>query len=164
MALKIRRGGHTDYDAVEAISREVAAFHTASRPDVFRVPQGPTLPLPYFIELIDDHRAAFFVAEVDGRIVGYVIAYLREVVENPVRVPERYVKVDTLAISAPYRRRGLGRRLMRRVHAWAARHGAVRSSLSVWAFNEGARTLYEGLGYRVDYLRMSKPLGDDPGC
>ncbi len=164
MSLRIRRAVHTDYDAVEAISREAAAFHMAGRPDVFRVPEGPTLPLPYFIELIDDRRAALFVAEVDGCIVGYVIAYLREVVENPVRVPERYVKIDTLAISAPYHRRGLGHRLMRHVHTWAARHGAVRASLSVWAFNDGARSLYENLGYRVDYLRLSRPLDNEPGC
>jgi ribosomal-protein-alanine N-acetyltransferase len=61
--------------------------------------------------------------------------------------------VNTIAVDAAYRRRGLAARLMRHVMAEAARRGARRATLEVRASNVAARHLYESLGFQVTAVR-----------
>jgi [ribosomal protein S18]-alanine N-acetyltransferase len=61
--------------------------------------------------------------------------------------------VNTMAIDGPYRRLGLGTRLMRAVMADAARRGVTRATLEVRATNVAARKLYESLGFTVVAIR-----------
>jgi [ribosomal protein S18]-alanine N-acetyltransferase len=61
--------------------------------------------------------------------------------------------VNTLVVDFPFRRHGLGRRLMRHVLEDAAKHGARRATLEVRESNVAARRLYEGLGFSVTARR-----------
>jgi ribosomal-protein-alanine N-acetyltransferase len=61
--------------------------------------------------------------------------------------------INVMAIDFPYRRRGLGAHLMRRVMAEAAARGARRATLEVRTANEPARRLYESLGFSVAGMR-----------
>ncbi len=61
--------------------------------------------------------------------------------------------INTLAVSAPERRRGLATALLRHVMAEAAANHAARATLEVRASNVAARKLYEGLGFRVTATR-----------
>jgi len=61
--------------------------------------------------------------------------------------------VHTLAIRSVWRRRGLGRALIRRVLSEAVAEGARRTTLEVRRSNEAALALYQGLGFRVAGIR-----------
>jgi [ribosomal protein S18]-alanine N-acetyltransferase len=61
--------------------------------------------------------------------------------------------VNTLVVDFPFRRHGLGRRLMRYVLDDAARSGARRATLEVRESNVAARRLYENLGFSVTASR-----------
>jgi ribosomal-protein-alanine N-acetyltransferase len=61
--------------------------------------------------------------------------------------------VNTMVVDFPFRRQGLGRRLMRHVLREAALTGAHRATLEVRASNVAARRLYEGLGFTVTATR-----------
>jgi ribosomal-protein-alanine N-acetyltransferase len=63
--------------------------------------------------------------------------------------------VNTIAVDAAHRRRGLGRRLMREVLRRAAQRGATRATLEVRASNVPARRMYEALGFTVRGVRNS---------
>jgi ribosomal-protein-alanine N-acetyltransferase len=72
----------------------------------------------------------------------------------------------TLAVSAKYRRRGLGRILVQAVAGAAHDAGALYLFLEVAVDNEPARALYEAAGFvevgrrRAYYARMSGPAVD----
>jgi ribosomal-protein-alanine N-acetyltransferase len=71
--------------------------------------------------------------------------------------------INTLAVEAAERRRGLATRLMRFVLAEAAGEGARRATLEVRRSNEPALKLYERLGFRVTAVRPQyyvKPVED----
>ncbi len=70
-------------------------------------------------------------------ILGFVVFWL-----SP---PE--AEVLNIAVAIEARRRGLGRRLLERVVAWARRDGATRILLEVRRDNTPARALYRGLGF-----------------
>lgn len=61
--------------------------------------------------------------------------------------------VNTMAVDFPWRRQGLGRRLLRHVLAEAAARGATRATLEVRRSNTAALQLYESLGFRVAAVR-----------
>ena len=63
-----------------------------------------------------------------------------------------------IEIDEPHRRKGYGREAMQQLEEIARKMGLRGLELHVFAFNEGARTLYESLGYTVTGLNMSKLL------
>jgi len=61
--------------------------------------------------------------------------------------------INSLAVDPAWRRQGVARRLMDHVLRDAAAAGARSATLEVRQSNEGARALYEGLGFRVEGVR-----------
>ena len=83
-----------------------------------------------------------FVAEHEGRVVGYASAQISSAVPHDVGT------VGYNAVEPESRRRGVGTALMRRVRDHLKDHGA--RTLVVWTLekSEAARRMYEGLGFR----------------
>ena len=94
-----------------------------------------------FGQLPDDHA---LVAEVDGRVVGACW----------VRTTDEYGHIDeetpsfAISLFEPYRGRGIGTALMRRMISLLEDEGYARVSLSVQKENP-ACNLYKRLGFRV---------------
>jgi len=63
------------------------------------------------------------------------------------------IHINNVAILPALRGRGIGTQLMRRVFDEARRLGARRATLEVRASNDGARRLYERLGFYVASVR-----------
>jgi ribosomal-protein-alanine N-acetyltransferase len=61
--------------------------------------------------------------------------------------------INSLAVDAGRRRRGLARRLLEHVLGEAATAGAHSATLEVRQSNVAARRLYEGLGFKVEGVR-----------
>ena len=73
------------------------------------------------------------------------------------------IHINNVAVRPAYRGRGLGTALMQHVLAESSRLGAHRATLEVRSSNEGARRLYERLGFRVAATRLnyySHPVED----
>ena len=71
----------------------------------------------------------------------------------------RIVPIVSVFVSAPYRRLGVGRAVMRGLEAWASERGADRTSLWVVEGNDGATRFYESLGYRQTLDRQKIRVG-----
>jgi len=65
------------------------------------------------------------------------------------------VHINNVALRPRFRARGIGTALLRHVLAEAGRLGARRATLEVRASNEGARRLYERLGFYVAGVRRN---------
>lgn len=64
-----------------------------------------------------------------------------------------------IEIDESHRRRGYARAAIELGHAEAKANGAAAIGLNVFAFNEGARHLYESLGYEPTSIQMKLDLG-----
>jgi ribosomal-protein-alanine N-acetyltransferase len=78
------------------------------------------------------------VAEVDGQIVGFIVA----------RIERRAAHVITLDVVPGMRRRGIGRALLDELHAVLERGSTGAVLLEVDTANHAAVAFYESLGYR----------------
>lgn len=129
-----------DLDAVIAI--EAASF------------TNPWTREMYEAELGNGGVSHFMLARADdGTVVGFC-SYWRVVDE---------VHINNLAVLPTCRRQGIGRALLTRILAEAAREGVTRALLEVRRSNDDARRLYESLGFTVAGIRRgyySQPTED----
>ena len=158
MKTNIRKATINDYSAVCEVYEEIDTQHRDQLPHIFRKPHGPAREKDYFSGLIDDERVGFFVAEVQGAIVGFGHVVLVHSHEFPILVPRDYAVVDCIAIKAGFQHQGLGKALMTKMYEWAAANGASEIDLNVYEFNQGAIAFYERLGYHTLSRKMSKKL------
>jgi len=93
------------------------------------------------------------IAEDDGKPVGYALASV--VPQTPIRG-----HLYDLFVTAESRGRGVGRELIAAVAQRFREHDVSHLSLDVALVNDGARRLYERLGFRAYEVLMAVPLDE----
>lgn len=154
----IREATSEDYDDLCRLFDQVDAMHRENLPDIFQEPDGPARSRDYFNRLIRAPSIALFVAEVSGRVAGFVHVMVENAPDFSLFVPRRYATVDNLVVDREHRRQGIGRALMDKAHAWAAEKEATSVQLNVYEFNQAAIDFYGSLGYETLSRRMQKSL------
>jgi GNAT superfamily N-acetyltransferase len=138
LSVAVRSMRDEDAEAVAALSGQLD--YPASGADVRR----------RFESIAERGEAEVFVAEdATGRIVGWVHAYIVDLIEV-----DRHVEIGGLVVDEQTRGQGVGRALMMAAEAWTrqTRCGSVRVRSQIK--REGAHAFYEGLGY--EYVKTQK--------
>jgi ribosomal-protein-alanine N-acetyltransferase len=128
VALSFRPITLADIPAVMAIERTAYAYPWSER---------------FFRQEMQVECARSYIAEIDGRIVGYILFWL---------LPDE-VDIHNVAVHKDFRRRGLGRRLLERAVSEARGRGSSRITLEVRKSNLAAQKLYESMGFIVTGVR-----------
>ena len=119
---------------IEAMSvrdiHEIVAIENASFPTPW--------PADIFIEDIRSSRSVCYVARIEGKLIGYTVGWL---------VPGE-LHIGNIAIDAPFRRYGIGSRLLYRLLGLARKKGIDRVTLEVRATNTRAISLYHKFGFK----------------
>lgn len=123
----IRPGRQTDVDAVRALWGDARSAHAITQDTAERVAAAV-------------ERGALLVAEVDGALVGAVIAAFDGWRGNFYR----------LAVADEWRRRGIGRRLVAAGEARLRELGAPRVTALVAFDDADARGFWQAAGYAAD--------------
>ena len=115
-----------------------------------------SLPWParsFQFELTDNPASRCWVAELDGRVVGMVVAWL--IVDE--------IHIATIAIHPDFRKQGLGEKLLSHTLQSAKTEGAVSSFLEVREGNDAAIKMYRKFGYMESGRREGyyKDNGED---
>ncbi|MFE1292473.1 GNAT family N-acetyltransferase [Streptomyces sp. NPDC058751] len=144
----IRTATSDDEDALGRIDRDTWSTLHAVMPR----PRPPYEP--FYSERFGprDH----FVAELDGRLVGYVRLGFPTALACNAHVRQ----ILGLAVADEARGAGVGRALLRAAREEARRQGARRITLRVLGHNVPARTLYESEGFVVEGILPGEFLLD----
>jgi ribosomal-protein-alanine N-acetyltransferase len=105
-----------------------------------------SLPWPersFRFELTDNPASRCWVAEVDGRLVGIIVAWL--IVDE--------VHLATIATHPEFRRQGIAKRLLSHALRELRNEGAQSSFLEVRASNYAAQEMYRKFGYEKSGIR-----------
>jgi [ribosomal protein S18]-alanine N-acetyltransferase len=97
----------------------------------------------FFLDELQVDCAHSILAEVDGRIVGYVLFWILA----------EEVDIHNIAVHPDFRRQGIGRLLLEQVVAAARRQERLRVTLDVRCSNAVAQSLYFSLGFVARGLR-----------
>ncbi|HUT35965.1 MAG TPA: ribosomal protein S18-alanine N-acetyltransferase [Planctomycetota bacterium] len=115
----------------------VAAIETASF-------TGPWRANSYARALADAHHN-FFVAELDGRLVGYTGLW----------VEGNQAHIAKLAVHEDHRRRSIGTALLQHLLDHARRLGLAEAYLEVRRGNLAAQSLYRRIGFRFERVQAN---------
>jgi len=97
-----------------------------------------------FIRDHTDDKGCLLVARLDGNVVGVLSFRLYQ--HNQMRHSGEL----GMSVSKPFRRKGVGSRLIQALVSWAKSHGVRRIELSVFSSNLDAIRLYTSLGFKVE--------------
>jgi ribosomal protein S18 acetylase RimI-like enzyme len=145
--MEIRRAAPPDYPAFLALIQELDAAHAAGAPRHFRVPEPPGRTQLSFMSQLANPRYALFVAPSGSKILGMVQLRLDEASSLAFLQPLKVVTLFDWVVHPDCRRQGLGQALLEQAKRWARAQGADELSLSVAAFNQGAKAAVEAAGF-----------------
>lgn len=97
----------------------------------------------FFLEELQVECARSVLAEMEGRIVGYVLFWLLS----------EDVDIHNIAVHPEFRRHGIGRGLLEQVVAAARHREYTRVTLDVRRSNAPAQRLYESFGFTLRGVR-----------
>jgi ribosomal-protein-alanine N-acetyltransferase len=97
----------------------------------------------FFLQELQVSCARSILAEIEGKIVGYVLFWF---------LPQE-VDIHNIAVRSEYRRRGIGRMLLTQVLAVAQSRGSARVTLEVRRSNTAAQRLYQSAGFVTTGVR-----------
>lgn len=150
MDIHIRTAKVEDYNAVEAIMKQVHKLHVGWRPDVYKQ-QETILPLDEFKQAIQEQ--AFFVAEGEGKVVG-ILGLMYRHVETPVHVTKDIIFIDSMAVDEPYRKKGVGHAFFDFLKELKIEKGYDAIELQVNARNKAAYNMYRNYGFTEKSINM----------
>jgi ribosomal protein S18 acetylase RimI-like enzyme len=127
--LQIRTYDESDERAVTTLWKEVFAYTTPHND-----------PARSIRRKISVQRELFFVAQVDGRVVGTVMG----------GYDGHRGWIYSLAVTPAARRRGIGTALMKHVERELAQRGCPKINLQLLAANAATVAFYKSLGYAVE--------------
>jgi len=105
----------------------------------------------FFIELYMSYPETFIVAEVDNRVVGYIMCRIETGFSG--FSPIKRGHIISIAVLPGYRRMGIGEALLREALRAMIEHYGVRECyLEVRVSNMPAINLYRKLGFEVDKI------------
>ena len=125
----IRRGEEKDILAIEELEKQCFATPWSYE------------SLKY--DIVENNRALYLVAEIEGEIVGYVGIW--KIVDEG--------HITNVAVSPAHWRKHIASALLETLFRVTERAGVEHHTLEVRAGNEGAIKLYEGFGFKEAGLR-----------
>ena len=102
----------------------------------------------------DEHAA--FVAEQEGRVLGWIHVYVTHILESPVSS----VEIGGLVVDESHRGHGIGKALVKAGEDWTRENGFEDIRVRSASKREEAHAFYERLGYQLvkTQMRFQKKL------
>lgn len=147
----IRRMEERDAGVVAHLWYQLSVHHEVYA-KYYAVKPGTESTLVEHVRDLMNRNCVFYIAEVGGRIVGFVSGYV--VMRNPQLAIERIGKVDNIFVDDSFRGLGIGTKLLEALLTYFKRQGTTYTELSCDFANEKALRLYKKLGFKEQKVMM----------
>ena len=154
--LNIRRAEPEDIPSVVRLWEEFMDFHSARDGRLRRAPDATRVFAAFLEDRLRNPGTAVWVAELERTRVGYALAVLAEA--PPVFLDRRHGQIHDLAVTARFRRQGIGAALLATALAWFREQGVTRVELRVSTSNEVASAFWNKQGFAPFSEILSKAL------
>ena len=157
----VRPATSDDSQAIAALWESLVAYHQALDEDLPRaVLDGGEIYVQRMIYRADDPNTLVLVAEIEGRVVGYVLGAVVDLVPD---MFEREICgfIADIFVEKDYRRLGIGRLLMDTMIDWFQSQGVRYYEWYVAAYNLDARAFWREMGGRELMVRMRCAIKQD---
>ncbi|MYD08431.1 MAG: GNAT family N-acetyltransferase [Chloroflexi bacterium] len=150
----IRLALESDARRIGQLWAEMVAYHAQFDAFTFRVAaNGAALYERRLLERLDDPLSRVLVAEADGEVAAYASAMIADITTEMFQ-PLRCGLLADIYVGEPWRRRGLGRRLVERLCLWFRDRDVAHFEWHVSARNREALAFWKAIGGEPTILRM----------
>jgi GNAT superfamily N-acetyltransferase len=157
----IRPAIASDVVAIGKLWEQLVAYHR-ELDEVYprATPQGASLYARSLRDRLNDSHTKVFVAEEDGRLVGYVLGVVVDL------LPEMFEQeaggfLADIFVEEAYRGRGIGRGLVEALVDWFREKGLQHYEWHVAATNYPALAFWAQVGGRQLQIRMRANIDED---
>ena len=154
----IRPGTVKDAAAIAPLFQGVQALHAAHIPAVFKPPGENQDAVAWLKGVLAGPNVYPLVAEIDGNVVGYLMAQDVRRDQSMFRPAHRYFMLEHITVAPAFQDRGIGTDLMHTLFAEAIARQIARVELEVWNFNEKAQRFFARHGFHNLSQRMEAVL------
>jgi diamine N-acetyltransferase len=140
------------------LNRAVQQMHADNRPDFFKPPDDLAPFVQFFDGILAQSQNHVLIAEEDGQSVGYLYGEVIDRPENPYSYAWRYFYIHQISVEPPYRRQGIGSRLLAAARRLARELAISHLALDTWSFNKEAQAFFAKEGFVVFNQRLESFL------
>ncbi len=150
--MEIRFAETRDIPVMIDLLRQVGQVHHEIRPDLFRA--GAQKYDEAALEaLLKEETRPIFIAETDGKAVGYCFCILQITRDDPVLRDRKVLYIDDLCVDENCRGQGIATALYEHTLDYARSIGCDAVTLNVW-YGNGAQIFYEKCGMKPQKTGM----------
>lgn len=150
----IRPAERADAPIIAQLWAELVDYHTALDTNLpLPAPDGGQRYADRITQRMNDPFTRVLVAEADEHIVGYVMGVIMDLMPD-IFEQEPVGFIADIAVTAAYRRQGIGRRLVDELIVWFREHTVDAYDWHVAAQNASGQRFWEAVGGRPVMIRM----------
>ena len=152
----IREAKITDLARIANLSQIVQGIHADALPDWFKPPADSNLFVSWFSEKFENSQSWIAVAEVFGKVVGYIYAQGEGKRDSWVFQDRKILLLHHIVVEPKYENQGIGQAMMDALTVEAKARGLGHFELEVWNFNGKAQNFFGKNGFETLSLKMSR--------
>jgi ribosomal protein S18 acetylase RimI-like enzyme len=149
-----------DAPAIAELWESLVAYHQAldeALPGA--APNGSGRYTKRLLQHLDDQYTRAFVAEVDGKIIGFILGMIVDLLPD-IFAQEPGGFLADIYVDSAYRRSGIGRSLVEALIHWFREQGVTHFDWHVAAHNPDAIAFWHSIGGREVMMRMRASVGE----
>ncbi|MFH1788904.1 MAG: GNAT family N-acetyltransferase [Candidatus Altiarchaeota archaeon] len=154
--MKIRLADDADLEAVHALLIEM---YSEEKETLDPYLKDSSKVVDYYKKIVEerfsDEDSVVLVAEDEGKLVGFSIAYL---MENELREPSDKAYIRTIYVKKDHRNKGAGSALLEQVVSWARDKNAGWVEADAYAANKEGLDFWATQGFRPLFTLITKKL------
>lgn len=149
----LRKAEPGDISFLEELFHEELQYHMSLLPGLFKMPK--TLVKKEWLEsILHDDSVDIVVAEYKGDIVGIILYKIITQIETIILKDRRYGYVEEMIVREPFRRMGIGGRLLDHALQELVSKNITEIEINVWEDNRIGIRFYEKHGFQTIRRRM----------
>ena len=155
--MDIRFAQPEDVAGILNLLKQVGRVHHVGRPDIFRS-NAQKYGASQVLAMLDSSKTPIFVAESNGKVLGYGFCIFKEHKNDPVIADHTELYIDDLCVDESCRGKGIGKAIYQEILRYAKNRKCYNVTLNVWSCNESAMAFYKSLGMQPQKVGMETIL------
>jgi ribosomal protein S18 acetylase RimI-like enzyme len=139
----IRSANYLDIPALIDLQRQLTSFHDVIETRIHGNPDVESYFTDWIHKNLNDEKSALFVAETDGKVVGFISGI---VIETKAFVPNQFGYISFTCVDEAYRFHGIGKLLVDEMKSWFKSRGLSHARVRVALKNSVSTRFWRSQG------------------
>ncbi len=153
--LIVRRARNDELDKVVGFNAQLFKEDAGQRDPLVNQNWPQDEGKEYFLKRIEDDERICLVAEMDGKLVGYLAGSIKG---TETWRPVKRTELENMFVMPEFRSKGVGRELVNKFKEWSKEKGVERVLVVAYASNERAIEFYKKSGFVPDSVGLEADI------